>query len=120
MCVCVCVRACVCVRLLCVEFVYLLDVVKSSITKSPQVDSRSGSELLQREQESEDVSDRKDSKQRKAKKKKSKGSDERSNPSNPSATELTSLFTTAPKDGRVMISANDNIDVSGNVVQPEM
>jgi tetratricopeptide (TPR) repeat protein len=93
------------------------ETVSESIPKSPQSDSRTGSELLQREQECEEGLDKKEGKQRKAKKKKSKGSDEHSNSA---AAEISQLFTLASNDGRTIISANDDIDHSGNLVSSEI
>ena len=84
---------------------------------SPKRDSRLGSEmLLRREGKVGYNGDRKDSKTHSSRKKKSKGSEEKSSSS---AAELAQLFTTT-LDGRNAISANDEIDNSGNVVKLEM
>ena len=84
---------------------------------SPKKDSRLGSEmLLRREGKTGSSGERKDGKAHNPRKKKSKGSDEKSSSS---VVDLAQLFTTT-LEGRNAISANDEIDNSGNVVKSEM
>ena len=60
--------------------------------------------------------DKKDGKAHNVRRKKSKGVEEKSSSS---VVDLAQLFTTT-LEGRNTISANDEIDNSGNVVKPEM
>ena len=76
------------------------------------VDERSGSDMLLREEKMAEE----EKKNRINKKKKSKMEDK----SNSAAVEIAQLFTAPLSDGRNTISANDDIDQSGNVIKPEL
>lgn len=99
--------------------VYLLaeEALDETQVGIPRKDSRLGSEMLQRRGEKAGSSgDKKDSKAHNIRRKKGKGAEEKSSSS---VVDLAQLFTTT-LEGRNTISANDEIDNSGNVVKPEM
>ena len=94
-------------------FTFTEDALDELEVGSPKKDSRLGSEMiLRRAEKSATYEDKKDGKARNVRKKKPKGGEEKSTSS---VVDLAQLFTTT-HEGRNTISANDEIDNSGNVV----